>query len=779
MGQRKTPKVILIILIFLWQTSTFQTPPAQGVAWSAGNSITPPVYLDSKPYVIEDAQGFLWAVYESTRSTNPDIYTRKWNGVSWLPEERLTNNTSKDVNPAIVQLVNGTVLLVWVSNRPGTDSLYGKRYNSGVWSSEGRITYPTGGDSTPSLLQLRNGTLILSWTRQSVSGQTLIRDVYYKTYYNGVWSSDTALINSSFSEYQPSLMQTDDSTVVVVYGSDKPGNYDVYYKALKAGALAVRLTTNTDDDREPWVMQDLNGTIWAFWGRCVKSGQVCQGDIFYRFSTNLGVSWSPETKFTQDPTGEEVFDSEPSAIHARDRRIYLFWTTDLGGGSFDIYYSTSDTILIHNVIVGPLTVPEDKPRRGETFAFSVPVENHGDYVENVALNVTVDGTSIGLTSITLQPGGTATYSYSWGSAGQALGLHTLEAAVGQVLGEGVTSDNAVSFDFHVVSAGDVNKDGDVNFLDLGEVGGAFLSQAGDSRFDPRADLNPDGRIDFLDLGTSGSTFGQSVVLPPDFNVAASTYIVKVSQGSSKDVSVSVESISGFNSPVVLTTTGFGGGLTAAFSTNPVTAPGSSLLTLAAGPEAATGTFTITVTGSGGMRVRALSVTLVVTPPGTFNLTVQPSSLKLALGGSAQSTMTLFSTNDFNSPVTLTASGLPAGLQVSFDPNPVTPPPNGVITSTLNFAANSTVSPGTYTVTVYATSGGVIRFLDISIEICTPLQADVNHDGFVNFLDLGRIAAAFLTSSGQPGFDPDADVNKDGAINFLDLAIVGAEFMKQC
>jgi hypothetical protein len=60
-----------------------------------------------------------------------------------------------------------------------------------------------------------------------------------------------------------------------------------------------------------------------------------------------------------------------------------------------------------------------------------------------------------------------------------------------------------------------------------------------------------------------------------------------------------------------------------------------------------------------------------------------------------------------------------------------------------------------------------------------LAGDVNGDCAVNFLDLGRIGSAFLTTIGHTGYDPQADLNNDGAINFIDLGVVGSNFLKKC
>jgi len=87
-----------------------------------------------------------------------------------------------------------------------------------------------------------------------------------------------------------------------------------------------QLTSNTDDDHQSWLMQDLSGTLWEFWTRCVSTGQTCEDDVFYKTSTNLGGTWSAEVQFTVDPSGYTINDSHPSAIHnSRDKMIYVFW----------------------------------------------------------------------------------------------------------------------------------------------------------------------------------------------------------------------------------------------------------------------------------------------------------------------------------------------------------------------------------------------------------------------------------------------------------------------
>ena len=51
------------------------------------------------------------------------------------------------------------------------------------------------------------------------------------------------------------------------------------------------------------------------------------------------------------------------------------------------------------------------------------------------------------------------------------------------------------------------------------------------------------------------------------------------------------------------------------------------------------------------------------------------------------------------------------------------------------------------------------------------DADLNNDGFVDFLDLGRIKLVFFQA------DPDADFNGDGTVDFLDLGLMKSLFFQ--
>jgi hypothetical protein len=100
----------------------------------------------------------------------------------------------------------------------------------------------------------------------------------------------------------------------------------------------------------------------------------------------------------------------------------------------------------------------------------------------------------------------------------------------------------------------------------------------------------------------------------------------------------------------------------------------------------------------------------------FTIGASPSSVTVTQGSNGTSTITITSLNGFNSATTLSASGLPSGVTAAFSPNPVTPPANGNVTSTLTLTASSSATTGTATVTITGTSGSTTHSTTISLTV---------------------------------------------------------------
>src|SRR5256712_6584437 len=86
------------------------------------------------------------------------------------------------------------------------------------------------------------------------------------------------------------------------------------------------------------------------------------------------------------------------------------------------------------------------PRQGEVAQIYVTVTNLGDYNETgLTLTAYTDSSQIGSTTISsLLAGKVYTYVFNWNSTGMPLTYYTVLAAVSQVPGEVITSNNQLS-----------------------------------------------------------------------------------------------------------------------------------------------------------------------------------------------------------------------------------------------------------------------------------------------------------------------------------------------
>ncbi len=107
---------------------------------------------------------------------------------------------------------------------------------------------------------------------------------------------------------------------------------------------------------------------------------------------------------------------------------------------------------------------------------------------------------------------------------------------------------------------------------------------------------------------------------PGFTVAAAPATLAINQGAAGTSTITVASQNSFSAATTLSVTGLPTGVTAAFSTNPVTPPANgtttSVLTLTASATATTGPATITVTGTSGSTTASTTIALTVNAAGT-------------------------------------------------------------------------------------------------------------------------------------------------------------------
>ncbi|HEV8494401.1 MAG TPA: hypothetical protein VGR76_19135, partial [Candidatus Angelobacter sp.] len=133
--------------------------------------------------------------------------------------------------------------------------------------------------------------------------------------------------------------------------------------------------------------------------------------------------------------------------------------------------------------------------------------------------------------------------------------------------------------------------------------------------------------------------------------------------------------------------------------------------------AATGvrTGTLVVSSNGGVVSTSLSGL-----GADYTVSASPATISVKNGQTASSTITVTALGgSFNSPVTLTCSGLPTGAACSFSPSSVTPgatSASSALALTTTSEGNRKTPRGTFSITVQASSSGLVRSTLITLTV---------------------------------------------------------------
>jgi len=130
-----------------------------------------------------------------------------------------------------------------------------------------------------------------------------------------------------------------------------------------------------------------------------------------------------------------------------------------------------------------------------------------------------------------------------------------------------------------------------------------------------------------------------------------------------------------------------------------TSGNSTTATMTMSASAAAGSFTAEIRASGtGVTPVVLSVPFTVVGAASLSMSLSRTTLSMPQNGSGVTSVVLTRTNMTNVPVTLSVSALPSGVTAQFADIPVFS--NG---TSLSFVAGPTTAPGSYPITVSATS----------------------------------------------------------------------------
>jgi uncharacterized protein YkwD/plastocyanin len=183
-----------------------------------------------------------------------------------------------------------------------------------------------------------------------------------------------------------------------------------------------------------------------------------------------------------------------------------------------------------------------------------------------------------------------------------------------------------------------------------------------------------------------------------------------------------------------------------------------------------GTYQLSVTAISGSSLTLTRAVVVGGPPADFSLVVSPSSQSLAPGSSAAVTVMLGSANGFASPVTLSVSGLPAGVTGAFDPPTVTP--SALSTLHLTAASDAQTTTGNQMFTISATGGGVTHTTQPTVAVGFGL-VPICYGAFTGVVSDASTGLPIPTAEVSLNFQFGQPVDANGHFTITNVALSGA------
>ena len=247
------------------------------------------------------------------------------------------------------------------------------------------------------------------------------------------------------------------------------------------------------------------------------------------------------------------------------------------------------------------------------------------------------------------------------------------------------------------------------------------------------------------------------------------------------VSVMATAVNSFSGTVAVAITGLPAGVTANPAALNLTPGTAQNVTLTAAANAAVGTSTITFTGTSGTLSHSATLAMAVGSLPDFTLAVTQGSVTI-VGGAAGSPVSVSAAalNSFTGQVSVTISGLPAGVTA----NPATLNLTLGTSQSTTLTAALAAAAATSTVTFTGTSGNLSHSAQLALTVqaapmtnapdVTTYHYDVSRDGLNAKETILTQANVNSTQFGKIGFDT-VDSKVDAQPLYLANVVIGGQY----
>ena len=226
--------------------------------------------------------------------------------------------------------------IVWQNYTPLLHQriFYKRSTDSGItWFQTYQLTWTAGESWSPSIAVDAGNGIHVAWQEKTPENYEIF---YIHSTDSGVtWIGTTRLTWNAGKSCEPSIAVDSEGGVHVVWQDDSPGNEEIFYKhSTDSGETwsgITRLSWNLRESRNPYVISDSSNKIHVVWDNVLLTN--CE--ILYKSSTDRGATWSGLTRLTWN--GGSSF---PSITADPGKGIHVVWM-NLFSNNWEIFYKHS------------------------------------------------------------------------------------------------------------------------------------------------------------------------------------------------------------------------------------------------------------------------------------------------------------------------------------------------------------------------------------------------------------------------------------------------------
>lgn len=296
--------------------------------WSSPYSVGAHQYWDTDPALGVDGQGRVVAVWANfTEDYHFNLFYSLWNGSSWSARQQVSEDCASDIMPVMCRDSSGTLWLFWTSRRDVAADVFASSWNGSSWSQPSNLTADSTSEYHPAAATAADGTVWLVYTRHRGG----VSEVWARYRDNGNWVETGPVSGIQRAALRPAISCDGESAPVVCWQSFDSGDGEICWSRREGTSWTAPAAVGADPglDVHPAMATDTAGIPRVVW----MSDRTGDWDI--HCSEFRPGGWLPAETVEPGP-GPGL---NPAVAAAADGQVWVCWQ-QLGDGNWDIYAAT-------------------------------------------------------------------------------------------------------------------------------------------------------------------------------------------------------------------------------------------------------------------------------------------------------------------------------------------------------------------------------------------------------------------------------------------------------